>query len=60
LDPKAAWDRLHADADALLVCAYDDPAACQKHALPGATDWQTFEHRLATLPKEREVILYCA
>lgn len=60
LEPKDAWDRLHAGSDALLVCAYEDPSACRANALPGALDWTQFANRLSTLPKDREIVLYCA
>ena len=44
---------------ALLVCAYSDES-CQDVLLAGAILRSDFEMRLKSLPKEREVIFYCA
>jgi hypothetical protein len=45
---------------ALLVCAYDDEAKCNKIKLEGSMSLAAFRSRLAALPKDQEIILYCA
>lgn len=53
--------RQHVTAgDALLVCGYDDEAKCRKIMLDGALTLAQFRDRLTSLPKEREIIFYCA
>ena len=46
--------------DALLVCGYEDEARCQKLALEGAIPLTEFRNRLESVPKDREIIFYCA
>jgi len=45
---------------ALLVCAYDDDARFAKYRLEGAISLRELEARLPDLPKDREIIFYCA
>jgi hypothetical protein len=46
--------------EALLVCAYEDESKCDDIKLDGATSLTQF-HRLAdSLPKDRQIIFYCA
>jgi hypothetical protein len=45
---------------ALLVCAYDDEEKCNKANLEGSISMGQFASRVATLPKEQEIIFYCA
>lgn len=44
---------------AILVCAYDDPAQCQSMHIDGAMTWRDFVKRLANVPREQQIILYC-
>jgi rhodanese-related sulfurtransferase len=44
---------------ALLVCAYDD-AKCARIRLDGAITVRELEQRAASLPKDQEIIFYCA
>jgi rhodanese-related sulfurtransferase len=46
--------------DALLVCAYDDPNKFTDNHLAGALSLDEFEARVGSLPRETEVIFYCA
>lgn len=48
------------DGEALLVCAYPDPDKFTKNCLQGAISRQEFESRVASLPKNSEIIFYCA
>jgi hypothetical protein len=45
---------------ALLVCAYDDDAKCRMIDLDGSMSLTTFRTRAASLPKDQEIIFYCA
>jgi rhodanese-related sulfurtransferase len=44
---------------ALLVCAYDD-AKCARMRLGGSITVRELEQRAASLPKDQEIIFYCA
>ncbi len=44
---------------ALLVCGYEDEAKCRSMLLEGASTFAGLESRLASLPKDREIIFYC-
>jgi hypothetical protein len=45
---------------ALLVCAYDDEAKCGSIRLEGSITMRELRQMLPSLPKEREIIPYCA
>jgi len=45
---------------ALLVCAYDDEAKCRKFNLDGSVSLTSLEAKAASLPKNKEIIFYCA
>jgi len=45
---------------AVLVFAYDDEAKCSSMRLEGAMTLAEFSRQMASLPKDREIILYCA
>ena len=45
---------------ALLVCAYEDPARFAGIRLEGAISIQEFRARRASLPRDQEIIFYCA
>ena len=59
IDPETARRKMK-EGSAVLVCAYDDEEKCRKVALEGAMTLKQFEARAATLPRDREVIFYCA
>ncbi|HVR84854.1 MAG TPA: universal stress protein [Planctomycetota bacterium] len=44
----------------LLVCAYDTDSRFREVELVGATSWVTLQPRLSGVPKDREIIFYCA
>jgi hypothetical protein len=44
----------------LLVCAYEDEAKCRQMQLPGSIPLTQFGSRAASLPKDQEIIFYCA
>lgn len=45
---------------ALLVCAYDDDAKFRSLQLKGALSFSELESKLESLPKNQEIIFYCA
>lgn len=56
-------DEAHAhveSGDALLVCGYDDPKKFEKNHLAGALSLSEFEARAGEIPKDQEIIFYCA
>lgn len=44
----------------LLVCAYKDLEKFKRMQLKGAISWNNFISKLDSLPKNQEVIFYCA
>ncbi len=57
--PREARESM-ASGGALLVCAYDDDEAFRRMRLEGAISLREFRTRLASLPREREIVFYCA
>lgn len=53
------WPRVTA-GKALLVCAYDDEDAFRSMRLEGAIPLKELDARLSTLPREQEIVFYCA
>lgn len=49
-----------ASGQALLVCGYEEPEKFQAMRLEGAISIQEFRALRPTLPKEQEIIFYCA
>ena len=45
---------------ALLVCAYDDAERTEKFRLSESLSLKQFEARTTTLPKDHQIIFYCA
>lgn len=45
---------------ALLVCAYEDDEKCKRLHLEGAIWLTEFKARLRSLPRDQEIIFYCA
>ena len=43
---------------ALLVCAYEDEAKCQRLNLEGSISFTSLQSRTAALPKTQEIIFY--
>src|SRR5215213_8886762 len=60
ITPDAARQRMTSGAGALLVCAYDSDQKFQEHRLAGAIPFSQFQSRVTTLPKDKEIIFYCA
>ena len=45
---------------ALLVCAYEDEAKCKMVNLDGSMSLTSFHARAESLPKNQEIIFFCA
>lgn len=58
ISPQEAHE--HLAAGALLVCAYDDAGKFSQNHLEGAMSLDEFEGRAESLPRDAEVIFYCA
>jgi len=59
IEPKDAREKVKS-GEALLVCGYDDEAKCRQFGLEGAISYREFLGRVPSLPKDREIIFYCA
>jgi rhodanese-related sulfurtransferase len=46
--------------EALLVCAYDEDWKFQQMHLSGAISHSELRSRLPSLPKDQEIVFYCA
>jgi rhodanese-related sulfurtransferase len=61
-------ERIHAEAarknvktsEALLVCAYEEDEKFKNMQLEGATSYKEFKKKVASLPKDKEIIFYCS
>jgi hypothetical protein len=47
-------------SQALLVCAYEDEAKCKVLNLDGSISLTNFQSKAAALPKNQEIIFFCA
>ena len=59
ITPQEAHSRVSAGR-ALLVCAYENPARFAENHLDGAISIKEFRARRDTLPRDQEIIFYCA
>lgn len=59
ISPPEAREKVLA-GQALLVCAYEDFTDCRAVRLEGALSIGEFRALRPTLPKDREIIFYCA
>ena len=57
--PEEIYPKLRTGA-ALLVCAYDRDARFRQVHLAGAISLEEFKSLRPTLPRDREIIFYCA
>lgn len=49
-----------ADGEALLICAYEDEKRCQPIRLENSIVMRELMEQLPWLPREQELIFYCA
>jgi len=59
IDPDTARAHL-ARSNTLLVCAYEDRSRCRSLHIEGAIDLAELQAQQAELPRDREIIFYCA
>jgi hypothetical protein len=59
LSPQETYPRVQS-GQSLLICAYDNDDICRGLHLAGALLPSEFRDRVQTLPKEQEIIFYCA
>ena len=58
IDPHQAHHSM--ESGALLVCAYDSEEKFRYNHLEGALSLAEFRSRISSLPRDQEVIFYCA
>lgn len=46
-------------SEALLVCAYEEDEKFTKMRLEGALSFKEFKNKVASIPKDKEIIFYC-
>ena len=59
VSPEEIYPKLQSGA-ALLVCAYDNDAKFRRLQLEGAISLEEFTSLRPTLPRDREIVFYCA
>jgi hypothetical protein len=59
IGPEATHEKLKAGT-ALLVCAYDSDEKFTTMRLEDAIPLSSFQSKLPSLPKDQEIIFYCA
>jgi rhodanese-related sulfurtransferase len=57
---QQAHDMLQKDPSVLLVCAYDKEEEFRQNDLEGAVSLSEFRKRVDSLPKDENIIFYCA
>jgi hypothetical protein len=60
VSPRQARTDIDSEHGALLVCAYDDEKKCRQNKLNGSVSFHDLQARADSLPKDRELIFYCA
>jgi hypothetical protein len=60
ISPQQAMRDLHAGTGALLVCGYDSDEKFRQNRLEGAISLADLKSRENALPKDGEIIFYCA
>ena len=59
ISPQTAREQITSGL-ALLVCAYDNEKKFNANHLEGAISFADFRTRLSNLPKDQNIIFYCA
>ena len=59
VDPEEIYPKLRS-GEALLVCAYDSDDRFREVHLEGAMSLEEFKSLRFTLPRDREIVFYCA
>ncbi len=59
ITPEETFQKLQA-GKAMLVCAYDSEEQFRSLQLQGAISLSEFRAKLSSLPKDQEIVFYCA
>lgn len=59
VSPEEIYPRVRT-GDSLLVCAYDSEETFRSMRLEGAVSLNDFKSRVSQLPKDKEIVFYCA
>ncbi len=59
ITPEETFQKLRAGR-AMLVCAYESEEQCRNPQLDGAVFLSEFRAKLPALPKDQEIVFYCA
>jgi rhodanese-related sulfurtransferase len=59
ISPEEVYQKLKSGT-VILVCAYEDDAKFKKMQLQGAISLNEFKSKLPSLPKDQEIVFYCA
>ena len=57
--PEEVYQKLKSGT-VIFVCAYEDDAKFKKLQLQGAISFNEFKSKLPSLPKDQEIVFYCA
>jgi hypothetical protein len=57
--PKEAYEKVKA-GQALLVCGYEDEEKFKAMRLEMAVSFDEFQKMIPALPKDKEIVFYCA
>jgi hypothetical protein len=60
ITPQQAHERMARPTGALRVCGYDDKQKFQQNRLDGALSLDEFRAQLGAIPRDREIVFYCA
>ncbi len=60
ISPEKVHDLLRQDPGALLVCAYEKEEDFRQNDLEGAISLNQFRKRADSLPKDENIVFYCA
>lgn len=53
-------ERMKSPGGLLLVCAYDDEEKCRALGMSGLMSLQELRSKLASLPREQEIVFACS
>lgn len=59
ITPEETYQKLRVE-NALLVCAYESEEQCRNPQLDGAIFLSEFRAKLPAIPKDQEIVFYCA
>ena len=59
VSPEEIFPRVKS-GECLLVCAYDNEETFRSMRLEGAISLQDFKSQVSRIPKDQEIIFYCA